>query len=333
MSTAFEDKPKVVVLLTTYRDPPLLANILKSIKETVYPNFELLIVDCCSNRLQKTIDSAELTVPVKFVSLDEDYGAAYQLNIGMWLAMNKATKYIARLEGDAIPQNPTWLKELVSVMENDETIAVAMPFDIDRFGKVGWGGKLYGNGTFCVKPYGLPCFSKVVPCLGTGGHCFITRKTYIEELFKAGVKPYWDLFYISSEDLDFNLKPWLKSYKVVTVASIKVLHEGSSMPKDQSYRAPYRVYHMYKNRVCFLLFNFGYKHILVNIWYRLLHDFLSAVAHSEVLLMLKGYCWVLGHFKTILLHRNLRMTYWKNVSDKKLKDSVLVKLPMPIKKE
>lgn len=325
------NEPKVVILLTTYKDPLLLNDILKSIKQTEYSNFELLVVDCCSKNVHQLIKTAKLSVPVYYVALKRDKGAAYQLNQGMWLAINRDAKYIVRLEGDAIPQDREWLKELVNVMENDGNIAVAMPFDIDGRGRIGCGGKLYGNGTYCEINFVKTKYSKVIPCIGTGGHCFITRKAYLNELFREGIKPYWEPFYISSEDIDFNLKAWLRSYKVVTVGSIKVLHEGTSMPKDQSYRAPYRVYHMYKNRVCLLLLNFGCKHIMINIWYRLLHDLASALIHAELILMLKGYMWVLINMRKIFEHRNLRMTRWKEVSDKKLKGLVLLRLPMPIR--
>lgn len=324
------DEPKVVILLTTYKDPPLLKNILESIKRTEYSNFELLVVDCSSSKVHQSLEAAELAIPIQYVALEKDEGAAYQLNEGMWIAMNKDVKYIVRLEGDAIPLYREWLRELVNVMQNDKTIAIAMPFDVDRNRKIGYGGKLYGNCTYCI--IASPQISKIIPCLGTGGHCIITRKTYIEELFKEGIEPYWTPFYISSEDLDFNLKAWLRSYRVVTVGSVKVLHEGTSMPKNQSYRAPYRVYHMYKNRLCLLLLNFGYKHILVNIWYRLLNDVLSSLVHSESILMLKGYLWALINLKKILEHRSLRIARWKRVPDKKLKDVVIVRLPMPIKR-
>jgi GT2 family glycosyltransferase len=325
------DEPKVVILLTTYKDPPLLKNILESIRRTEYSNLELLVVDCGSSKMYRLLQTTGLSIPIQYVALKKDEGAAHQLNKGMWLAIKKDVKYIVRLEGDAIPQGRGWLRELVNVMENNKTIAVAMPFDIDRNGNIGCGGKLYGNCTFCTHAFLQSKISKIVPCIGTGGHCFITRKTYIEELFMKGVKPYWTQFYISSEDIDFNLKPWLRSYKVVTVGSVKVLHEGTSMPKDQSYRAPYRIYHMYKNRVCLLLLNFGYKHIAINIWYRLLHDLLSALIYSELIPMIKGYLWVLVNLRKIFEQRNLRMARWKLVPDEELKDIVLSRLPMPVK--
>jgi len=308
---------------------------LDSLKKTDYPKFEVLTVDCNSTKVRQILEAAELEVPVRYIELQKDMGAAHQLNVGMQLALNERNtkcaraKYIVRIEGDAVPLGSKWLQTLVDVMESDPNVAIAMPFDTENDGKLGYGGRLYGNCTF--SPLSRPP-SKIVPCLGTGGHCFITRKSYVEELFKEGIKPYWTPFYISSEDLDFLLKAWLRSYRVVTVGSVKVLHEGTSMPQNQSYRAPYRVYHMYKNRLCLLLLNFGYKHIVINIWYRLLNDVLSALVHSELILMLKGYLWVIINFKKILEHRSLRLTRWKQVSDKKLKDVVLVRLPMPIKR-
>jgi GT2 family glycosyltransferase len=324
------NEPKVMILFTTYKDPPLFKDILESIKHTEYSDFELLVIDCSSTKTHQALETAELAINVQYVALEKDQGAAYQLNEGMHIALSKDVKYIVRLEGDAIPLHSHWLQELVNVMENDNTIAIAMPFDVDRNGRIGYGGRLYGNGTYCLITQ--PQTSKIVPCLGTGGHCFITRKTYIEELFEEGIKPYWTPFYISSEDLDFNLKAWLRSYRVVTVGSVRVLHEGTSMPKNQSYRAPYRVYHTYKNRLCLLLLNFGYRHILVNVPYRLLNDVFSAFVHSELHLMLKGYLWTLINMKKIFEHRKLRIAHWKRVSDKKLKDIVLVRMPMPIKR-
>jgi GT2 family glycosyltransferase len=322
------DGPRVLILLTIFKDPPLLGNILECLKRTEYSNFEILFVDCESTRSRQLIELARLPVRVHYFRLEEDKGAAYQLNQGMRLAVNMDTKYVVRLEGDAIPQESGWLKVLVNVMEDDETVALAMPFDVNRNGEIGYGGRLYGNGTYCI--FSGPPPSDIVASVGTGGHCYITRKGYLRELVNEGIDPYWEPFNISSEDLDFNLKAWLRSYRVVTVRAARVLHEGSSMPQDHSYRSSYRIYHMYKNRPCFLVFNFGYRHIFVNIWYRLLNDVLSAALHSELTLMLKGYLWIVTNLKMIVKERRLRMAHWKRITDRQLRDAVLVKLPMPL---
>jgi GT2 family glycosyltransferase len=322
------NQPKVTILLTTYKDPPLLQDILESLEKTDYSNFDVLIIDCNSVKIQKILES--MNFKACYLALQEDKGAAYQLNKGMRQALgHNDTRYIIRIEGDAIPQGSGWLQELVDVMESDPDVAIAMPIDTDRKGKLGYGGRLYGNCTFSPVPHPP---SRVYPSIGTGGHCFITRRSYVEELFREGVEPYWDSFYISFEDIDFNLKAWLRGLKVVVTSSAKVLHEGTTMPHDGSYRTSYRVYHMYKNRLCLLLLNFGLKHILINIWYRLLHDITSAIIYSEPILMLKGYLWVITNLRPILQQRKLRMTRWKCVSDTELKRHILVRAPMPIKR-
>ena len=323
-------EPKIVVVLTTYKDPPLFRDICGSIKSFDYSNFEVLIVDCLSAKTRQIVDEVKLQVPVHWVGLQQDKGAAHQLNVGMRSALDlDEAKYVVRIEGDAIPFDSKLLKELVNVMENNENVAIAMPFDKDSTGKEGYGGRLYGNCTQCPIPQPP---SRIIPCIGTGGHCFITRTKYLKELFDEEIMPYWSPLYISSEDLDFNLKAWLRSYKVVTIGSVHVLHGGTSMTKDGSYRAPYRVYHMYKNRLCLLLLNFGYKHILTNVWYRFLHDMLSAIVYSEIIPMIRGYLWVALNQKRILQQRELRMTRWKRISDDELKPHVLIRLPMPIRK-
>lgn len=322
--------PRVLLMLTIFRDPPLLGEILECLKRTEYPNFEILFVDCESTKGLHLLESAKLPVPVHYFRLKEDRGAAYELNEGLRIAVNKDVKYIVRLEGDAIPQEVEWLQKLVDVMNNYGAVAIAMPFDINRKGEIGYGGRLYGNGTYSILSGPPP--SEIVYSLGTGGHCYITRKSYLRELFDSNIDPYWEPFNISSEDLDFNLKAWLRSYKVVTVGAVRVLHEGTSMPKNQTRRAPYRVYNMYKNRPCFLILNFGYQHILLNMSYRLLNDVFSAVVHSELTLMLRGYHWAIANFGIVLTERRLRMAHWKKVKDRQLRDIVLEPLPMPVKR-
>ena len=325
-----EENPRVVVLLTIFRDPPLLPNILECLKQTEYSNFEILFVDCESTKTRRLIERTRLAMPVHYYHLDEDKGAAYELNAGIRLAMNIDAKYVVRLEGDAIPQETDWLQVLVNVLENDGSVAVAMPFDVNRNGEIGYGGRLYGNGTYSIFSGSPP--SEIVPSLGTGGHCYITRKSYLKELFDEGIDPYWVPFNISSEDLDFNLKAWLRSYRVVTVGAARVLHEGTSMPKNLTYRAPYRIYNMYKNRPCLLMLNFGCRHIFVNIWYRFLNDLYSAALHSEIILMSRGYLWTIANLRKILEERRLRKRRWKKVKDTQLRGVVLERLPMPVKR-
>ncbi len=325
--TDASNDPEVIILLTTHKDPPLFNDILESLKKTKYSNLEVLVLDCHSTKVEDVLKSSELRVPVRYFVLHRDRGAAHHLNTGMRLALQGDAKYIVRIEGDAVPLGSKWLRELVSAMESQSDVAIAFPIDVNKEGNVlGYGNRLYGNCNASLIAY-RP--SEVYPCLGRGGHCFITRRTYLEELFGEGVNPYWNPFYVSSEDQDFNLKAWLRSYKVVIVSSVKVLHEGTTL--TSSVRASYRVYHMYKNRLCLLLLNFGFKHIMVNIWYRLLHDIASAFIHSEPILTLKGYLWVITNLRKILQQRRLRMARWKRVNDKSLKRHVLVKLPMPIR--
>jgi GT2 family glycosyltransferase len=319
------DLEKVVILITTYRDPPLFVDILKNLEKTAYPNMEIIVIDCLSTKIAEIIKKLKFKVPTYYFSLKEDKGAAHQLNIGLYLALQHGdAKYIGRIEDDAIPLDPDWLTKLVQTMKEDPNIAIAMPIDLARNGRLGYGGLLYGNCTF----YSInqpP--TKNYPCMGTGGHCYLVRKEYIAEMFRCGVKPYCEFFNISSEDIDFNLKAWLRGYKIVCTTTTHVLHEGTTGPR----RAKYRVYHMYKNRMCLLLLNFSIKHILINLWYRILHDMISALLHSEFILMLKAYFWVLSHFREILEERRLRMIYWKHIDDKELKRYVLVKFPMPVK--
>jgi len=324
------DNPNVLILLTTFKNPPLFAEICSQLKKTDYPNFKIILIDYGSTLIRKMLEKQGFSGILNYIQLTKDPGAAQQLNVGLNEALRyKNIKYIVRLEGDAVPLGTQWLQVLVNFMDKNDRIAIAMPFDVGNEGKVGYGGRLYGN---CTQSPITNSASEFVQCIGTGGHCYITRTEYIRELLRAGLTPYWSPFNISSEDLDFNLKAWLRGYGVVTVGLARVHHEGTSIAKDGSYRAPYRIYNMYKNRICLLLLNFGTAHIIVNIWYRFLHDLSSAIVYSEFVPLIKGYLWVIKNLKKVILERNLRMSRWKRIRDSKLKEIVLIRLPMPIRK-
>jgi len=327
-------EPKVVVLVTSFEDPPVLRDTLHSLLKTDYENYEVIVVDCLSRSVRDLVEEIKRNskVPIYYCSVSDNLGVASQLNYGLRLAVSfkNDAEYIARIEDDVILIDRLWLQKLVHVMEMHRDIQVAMPVSVTRSGKYAYcGGYLFGNGTICsfdLYVNNHHSSSKTYRCLCGGGHCYIVRKSYITELFASGIQPYCHFFFISSDDIDFALKVWLRGYKAVATTLTSVFHEGTTGPK----RAPYRVYHMYKNRLCLLLMNFELEHILSNIWYRVLQDVASALIRSEAVLMFRAYLWVFKNFKFVLGHRRLRKLSWKRISDKELKRAVLLKIPMPI---
>lgn len=329
-------EPKVVVLVTSFKDPPLLKDTLQSLLKTDYKNYEVVVVDCLSRSVRRLVEEIrrDSRVPIYYFSVSDNLGIASQLNYGFKLAISlkNDAEYIVRIEDDVILMDRLWLQKLVHVMEMYRDVQVAMPVSVTKNGKyVYCGGYLFGNGTigsFDLHMNNHHLSSKLIYALCGGGPCYIVRKSYISELFASGIQPYCDFFFISSEDVDFALKVWLRGYKTIATTLTSVLHEGTTGPR----RPPYRVYHMYKNRLCLLLMNFGLRHILSNIWYRCLQDIISALIHSEATLMLRAYIWVIKNLKLVLRHRRLRRLYWRRVSDKELKHTVLFKMPMPIRR-
>jgi len=324
--------PYVVVFVFTLEKRLMLAKkTLVALCKTDYPNYRVILFVHTHKPISfYSLNELKQCTKVEVVQLisKSDRGLAFYLNLALLYILKRYPNvtYIAHVEDDAVPTERSWLKVLVKTLDLIPNIAIVMPTDVSLYGEVGYGGILYRNTSFC--PYLVAPRSKLFYGIGTGGHCYLARRSYIEELFKNHILPYENIFFISCEDIDFCLKAWIRGHRVACTTLAKVIHEGMTGPK----RAIHRTYNAYKNHVLLLVLNFGLRTILTALPFRLLHDLLASIKYREAIPFLRAYKWVIKNLRFVLWLRKIRFQYWKRVKDKNIAFMLLYRVPIPLTK-
>lgn len=252
-----ENLPHVSVIVINARGTRQLEKCLKFLVQTAYPKYEIIIVDCLTNNLQKWIK--KFNSNIKVIHYSKDIGPAASHNVKNQY-LDPQSKYLAFLDNDAyVTEN--WLTELVKVMGADKKIGVAQskivlakhPKILDHAGLA-----IDTLGTWYT-PRGLEAskFKDVFEIFASSSAASIVRR---EAFAEAGG---FDADYlIYDDDTDFSFRIRLLGYKIVYVPSAIVFHEGETARTI----SPRRLYHGSKNRACTMLKNFELK----NLWWRFL---------------------------------------------------------------
>ncbi|MEM2147496.1 MAG: glycosyltransferase, partial [Candidatus Bathyarchaeia archaeon] len=113
--------PMVSVVVINFKGTQQLEKCLNHLTKTVYPNYEIIIVDCLTENLETWIRKHFPTA--KVIHYDRDIGPSASHNVDKNF-LNPQSKYLAFLDNDAyVTEN--WLTELVKVMEYDSQIGIA----------------------------------------------------------------------------------------------------------------------------------------------------------------------------------------------------------------
>ena len=250
-------KPKVSVVVVTYNSEHTLEPCLRSVAQTVYDNFETILVDDgstdetveCARRLQKSVPNLSV------VRSDSNVGAAAARNRG---ALSARGRYLAFLDSDT-EVDPSWLTDPISTMEADPRIAVIqcklmLMTDRDKYDYAGdylsqFGfltqvvrtgqhddGTVFGTDVFGVKSAGM----------------IINR-----EVFFASGK-FDEDFFIYLEETDLCWRVWFHGYRVHFIPTSIVYHNFGDIRKLSSQRTKFlSKYYGSRNYVTMLLKNPG----------------------------------------------------------------------------
>lgn len=247
--------PKVSVVVINVRGTEKLEKCLESLIKTDYPEPEILVVDCQTPQIEKWIASRFKNV--KVIHFTRDIGPSASHNVGVKEA-NPKSKYIAFLDNDTIVE-PTFLRQLTKVLEDDEKIGVAQAKILkineeDRLDHTGLAIDTFGtwSTTFGMKEKD---FNRVFEIFAASSAACVTRRKVFNE-----VEGFDEDFFIYDDDTDFCWRTRLLGYRVVFVPSARVRHCG----EIRKGLHPKRLYHSAKNRICTMLKNYELK----NLWQR-----------------------------------------------------------------
>ena len=111
--------PKVSIIIVNHNGKTLLEKCLESLFKVNYENFEVILVD--NNSTDDTVEFVTKNHPsIILLKLNSNKGFAEPNNIGSKIATGK---YLLFLNNDTIV-TPSFISEMVSVIENDNKIAI-----------------------------------------------------------------------------------------------------------------------------------------------------------------------------------------------------------------
>jgi len=140
------EKPKVSVIISTYKRPERLQLAIESVMTQTFEDWELIIVDDCSNDTTEDVVKGWLSDRIKYIKLEENFGNdTHPKNVGI---LASTGQYVAFLDDDNT-YRPDHLQALVSAIENNDVDGVYG----DRF--------IIMNG----KPHGIGVHSDYEPML------------------------------------------------------------------------------------------------------------------------------------------------------------------------
>ncbi len=212
MSDYFQtNMPYVSIVIVNARNVKNLESCLKSVYKTQYPNYEVLVVDCQTPKIEK------LAVRYNFrlISFKNDVGPAKSHNIGFKnISLN--SKYVVFLDND-VKVTQYWLGKLVNVMENDKSIGIAqaciLQYDYpDKLDHSCLSIDLLGT---WISTYGLKQNSidnRIIEIFAASSAACITRRNIYE--ITGGFD---DDYFIYDDDTDYSWRIRLLGYKVVLV--------------------------------------------------------------------------------------------------------------------
>ncbi len=311
--------PFVSIIIVNFNGAHHLLECLKSIEETDYRNYEVVLVDNASH--DDSIAFVKNNFPaVRIVPLQQNCGFAGGSNLGASFAEGELMVFL----NNDTRVHRRWLSELVNGIVYDNSIATCgskMFF---------YGGNIVNHAgaavTLLGSAYDIGFGQKdsktfdVKKTVGsTCGGSMIIRKNIFELL--GGFDPD---YFACSEDVDLCLRAWIYGFKNMYVPASIVYHKyGGTLGKRQSAG---RVYICQKNRLINLLKNFEFPNVLKGLCISIPYDstrILFFLYRKEVRIafsLIKAYIDVISMMDRILQKRKIVQM------NRKVSDGTLIRM-------
>jgi len=246
-----EQQPRVSVIILNYNGKQFLETCLTSVFNTEYSNFEVVFVD--NGSTDGSIDFVKERFSknprLKIIKNEENLGFAEGNNVGVKYAKGD---YIVFLNNDT-EVDSNWLRELVKVMEFDQTIGAAQSKLLfadtrdkiwgigefmDYFGETstkGWGEKNVEQYTHVEEVFNA-----------IGASMIISRRIFTE------VGMFDPAFFIQHEDVDLGWRIWLTGHKIVFTPKSVVYHVGGGTLQKEI-PSSFKTFFSEKNRITMMI--------------------------------------------------------------------------------
>ncbi len=238
----------VTIIIVNWNGQKYLSGCLNSLKNQVYQDFEIVMVD--NGSVDGSIKFVQKHFPeVKIVQMPKNVGYSAGMNAGM---ERSESKYVIALNNDTTVE-PYWLREIVQMAESNQKIGSCQPKILQMKNKkiidtvglaLNWEGDAYQLGfqETDIGQYGL---SKEV--LGACSASVLYRRSALEQI--GGFDPDFFAYY---EDVDVALRLRKAGWKCMFVPSAVVYHYGSATAGVDS---PLKTYLLERNKYYYKIKN------------------------------------------------------------------------------
>jgi GT2 family glycosyltransferase len=232
----------ISIIVLNYNEPQITVRCLGSLKDLMYKNYEIILVDNGSvEDIEKYVKSSE---QIKIIKNKKNLGYAEGNNVGVKIAKGDL---IVFLNNDVVVEKD-FLNPLVEKLLSDPQIAAVQPKIlqypkkqlVDSVGSYFMStGFLYhvGHNKKDQKKY-----QKEAEIFTMKGACMIFKKKVLD---KVGIldKDYFAYF----EETDLCQRVLLAGYKIVYTPTSVIYHEGGQTSKKL--QSTFVQFHSYKNRI------------------------------------------------------------------------------------
>jgi GT2 family glycosyltransferase len=219
--------PLVYIIVLTWNGKKDTLECLNSLKELVYPNYRVLVVDNAS--ADGTAEQVRSQFPdVELIVNKDNFRFAGGNNSGIEYALSKNADYTLLLNNDTIVDK-TFIDELVLTAESDSQIGMVGPkmyyySDPNRIwyagGKIEWwkgwlshiGVRGIDNGQYCQ--------TKETDFIS--GCCVLVKREVVETI---GILD--TAYYIYGEDVDWCIRAFRAGYRLMFEPKAKIWHKLS----------------------------------------------------------------------------------------------------------
>jgi len=316
------DKPIVSIIIVNYSGKELLQNCLQSLSETLFQNYEIIVVD--NNSTDDSVSFIKANYPeINLLKLNKNFGFAIPNNMAAKIAKGK---HLVFLNNDTTV-TPSWLSELVKAMDEDKTVIMAQSLLLHPDGTVDSSGDFVDSLGRAYSSHDIPKKSRYI--LSPRAACMIVTKDAFLEL--GGFD---ESYFASFEDVELGWKSWLWGYKVVVVPKSIVYHTGAQTLGQMSETISF---HGVKNSIQLRLTNFDFVDSVKSIFLMasiviakklfgvsLVKNFNVRLKIPRFGIILKACYWILKNSLLISKKRKILKSR-KIVSNKKLREMGLIK--------
>lgn len=246
--------PLVSIIILNYNGQKFLKNCLKSVLDSDYDNFEIILVDNGStDNSIEVAKSFKSYSKLKMICLKKNLGFSQGNNIG---ASAASGKYLLFLNNDTVVDKK-WLKELVQVMESDPNVGVAQPklLFLDRPNEVQSAGNFIDTLGFTIPRVRLIEERKKVneqaEIAATGAALLIRKDLFVQ------ICRFEPSFFVYYEDTDLSWRVRMAGKSVLFVPSSIVYHaEGSGFSRV---KLAFRLNNLVRNQLFTVVKNYSLK--------------------------------------------------------------------------